>query len=144
LNLFRDAPSSPNFGRGGEHSVLTSISICGANSKLWTSAAQVQIVHELARTLFCSVTLDSCTQSNLFYLYTVKAKRYTYVYLALGILGIVGGLIYWQFWGCTDSCPIDSSWKWSAVRGGLIGLCIAAVFQPSGKKSSDPDPKPEM
>lgn len=67
----------------------------------------------------------------------VKAIRYRYVYLGLIALGIVGGLTYWQFWGCNESCPIDASWKWSAVRGGAIGLCIAAIFQPSGRNVTE-------
>lgn len=68
----------------------------------------------------------------------MKAIRYRYIYLGLALLGIAGGLLYWHFWGCTDSCPIDSSWKWSSARGGLIGLCIAAMFHPSGKNASEP------
>lgn len=68
----------------------------------------------------------------------MKAIRYRYIYLGLALFGIIGGLIYWNFWGCTDSCAIDSSWKWSSARGGMIGLCVAAIFQPSGKKNSEP------
>ncbi|MFN8394644.1 MAG: hypothetical protein U0176_08235 [Bacteroidia bacterium] len=61
--------------------------------------------------------------------------KYGYVYLGLGLLGLLGGFLYWHFWGCTDSCPIDSSWKLSMLRGGLVGLLLAAIFQPSRKKS---------
>lgn len=64
----------------------------------------------------------------------LKMTRYSYMYLGLGVLGLAAGFIYWNFWGCTDSCPIDSSWKWSMVRGGLVGLSVAAIFQPSKKK----------
>lgn len=60
-----------------------------------------------------------------------------YVYLALGVLGLAGGWMYWNFWGCTDSCPIDSSWKLSMLRGGVIGLCIAAILHPSRKKENE-------
>jgi hypothetical protein len=69
----------------------------------------------------------------------MKKFRYVYVYLALGILGLVGGFVYWNYWGCTDSCPIDSSWKLSALRGGVIGLCIAAMFQPMKSKEKSTD-----
>ncbi|MEM7037136.1 MAG: hypothetical protein AAF570_09175 [Bacteroidota bacterium] len=61
--------------------------------------------------------------------------RYRYVYLGMLGLGLLGGFLYWNFWGCTDSCPIDSSVNWSLARGGLIGLCVAAMFHPSKSKS---------
>lgn len=61
--------------------------------------------------------------------------KYGYVYLGLGLLGLLGGFLYWHFWGCTDSCPIDSSWKLSMLRGGLVGLLLAAIFKPSRKQS---------
>ncbi len=71
-------------------------------------------------------------------------NRYLYVYAGLLGLGLVGGFVYWQFWGCTDSCPIDSSWKWSLVRGGLIGLGVAAIFEPKKKKpQANPDEEPQ-
>ena len=60
-----------------------------------------------------------------------------YVYVALGVLGLAGGWTYWHFWGCTDSCPIDSSWKLSMLRGGIIGLCIAAILHPSRKNENN-------
>jgi hypothetical protein len=66
----------------------------------------------------------------------MKRIRYGYVYLALGIVGLLGGFLYWNFWGCTDSCPIDSSWKLSMLRGGVVGLCLAAIVQPSPKKET--------
>lgn len=68
-----------------------------------------------------------------------KFTRYTYVYAGLLGLGLVGGFVYWNFWGCTDSCPIDASWKWSMVRGGTLGLCVAAIFQPKGKAVKAPE-----
>ena len=65
----------------------------------------------------------------------LKMTRYTYVYAGLLALGLVGGFVYWNYWGCTDSCPIDASWKWSMVRGGTIGLCVAAIFHPKKRKA---------
>jgi hypothetical protein len=66
----------------------------------------------------------------------VGKLKYGYIYLTLGLLGLLGGFLYWNFWGCTDSCPIDSSWKLSMARGGIIGLCVAAIFQPSKRKTA--------
>lgn len=59
-----------------------------------------------------------------------KFGKYGYVYLSLLGVGLLCGFIYWNFWGCTDSCPIDSDWRMSMGRGGMIGLCVAAIFQP--------------
>jgi hypothetical protein len=67
--------------------------------------------------------------------------KYGYIYLALGLLGLIGGWAYWNFWGCTDSCPIDSSWKLSMGRGGIIGLCVAALFHPPKSKSTPSNPE---
>ncbi|MCB9231162.1 MAG: hypothetical protein H6581_05850 [Bacteroidia bacterium] len=49
------------------------------------------------------------------------------IYLALGLLGAVGGVIYWNFSGCTQGCPIDSSPWWSLARGSAIGLSLAGI-----------------
>jgi hypothetical protein len=66
----------------------------------------------------------------------MKWIRTPYMYVTLALLGLAGGFVYWQFWGCTDSCPIDSSWKLSMLRGGLIGLCLAAILQPTKSKET--------
>jgi len=60
----------------------------------------------------------------------LKFPKYGYVYLSLLAVGLLSGFIYWNYWGCTDSCPIDSDWRMSMGRGGAIGLCVAAIFQP--------------
>jgi len=44
---------------------------------------------------------------------------------ALGItLGVIGGYIYYYFWGCVNGCPIKSNaWKmmlYGALMGGLL------------------------
>lgn len=64
----------------------------------------------------------------------MKLGKYIYVYAGLLVVGLVGGYIYWNFWGCTDSCPIDSDWRISMGRGGMIGLCAAAIFHPKKSK----------
>ena len=63
--------------------------------------------------------------------------KYIYVYAGLLVIGLVGGYIYWHFWGCTDSCPMDSDWRITMTRGGLIGLCAAAIFHPRSKKKQE-------
>lgn len=57
-----------------------------------------------------------------------------YLLSILGVLGITGGLLYWHFWGCTESCPLQSNPALTMLRGGLIGLFFAAIIIPSRKK----------
>lgn len=64
------------------------------------------------------------------------SRKYLYLYSGFLALGLLGGYLYWNFWGCNEGCPIDASWKWSLARGGTIGLCVAAIIQPSAKKKS--------
>lgn len=63
----------------------------------------------------------------------------TYAYIGLGVLGIAGGLIYWNFWACTDACPIDSSPYMNMLRGGLVGLVIASFIPFKKKKTETPE-----
>jgi len=43
-------------------------------------------------------------------------------YLTGGILGAVGGFLYWYFVGCTgESCAIWSSWWKSSAAGIVLG-----------------------
>lgn len=66
----------------------------------------------------------------------MKRIKYGYVYLAMGLLGLVGGAVYWHFWGCTDSCPLYSKVHWMSLRGALIGLGLAAIFHPVKKSKT--------
>lgn len=52
-------------------------------------------------------------------------KRNKYLLIASGVLlGAIGGFIYWNYFGCTNGCPIKSIWwrmtLWGGVMGGLI------------------------
>jgi hypothetical protein len=64
----------------------------------------------------------------------MKKIRYGYVYLTLAVVGMIGGALWWHFYGCTDSCPINSKVHWMMLRGGIIGLSLAAIFHPRPKK----------
>jgi hypothetical protein len=74
---------------------------------------------------------------------TMKRIPYGYAYLALGVLGLCGGFVYWYHYGCTESCPIDSSWKLSMLRGGILGVSVAAIFHPSSRKG-EADQNPQL
>jgi len=50
------------------------------------------------------------------------------------MLGMAGGLLYWQQIGCVSgSCPITSSPWISSGYGGMMGYLLAGIVQPSGK-----------
>ncbi len=41
------------------------------------------------------------------------------------VLGVLGGLIYWEFVGCkSGSCPIKSVWYWTMLWGAVFGYLI--------------------
>ena len=55
--------------------------------------------------------------------------------IILTIVGLIGGYVYWNYWGCTDGCPIRSNASMMTVYGGLIGGLLGNVFQGFGKKT---------
>jgi hypothetical protein len=66
----------------------------------------------------------------------MKLLSSVWVFVPVALIGLCGGIVWWTFWGCTDSCPINSSWVISALRGGLIAAAVGMVFLPlkSSKK----------
>lgn len=64
-------------------------------------------------------------------------SKYIYVYIGLAVIGMFGGWFYWYNWGCTDMCPINSSWKLMTLKGGALGLLGAAMFHPKKSKNSE-------
>lgn len=61
----------------------------------------------------------------------ISKNKFTVI---LAIAGLIGGYVYWHFWGCTDGCPIRSNASLMTVYGGLIGGLLGNVFQGFGKK----------
>jgi membrane associated rhomboid family serine protease len=57
--------------------------------------------------------------------------------ISLALLGVVVGLVYWNWWGCTDSCPLWSKAHWMALRGGVMGLCLGIIFTGFKRKKTD-------
>ena len=68
----------------------------------------------------------------------MKKIKPLYLFSALGLLGAAGGFLYWNFWGCTEFCPLQSNPGLSMLRGTLIGLCLAAIVIPSTKSNENP------
>lgn len=65
----------------------------------------------------------------------MKLLKSNWVFLPIVALGAIAGLVWWNFYGCTDACPINSSWKISMLRGGLITLAVGMVFLPLKKNT---------
>ena len=47
-----------------------------------------------------------------------------------GIIGGIGGFLYWRFVGCTSgTCPIKSVWYWSTLWGMVMGYLIGDLIK---------------
>ena len=45
--------------------------------------------------------------------------------IVLGIVGALGGFMYWKFVGCqSGTCPIQSVWYWSTLWGAVVGYLV--------------------
>ena len=61
------------------------------------------------------------------------------LYIAGGILGGIGGFLYWKFVGCSSgTCKITASPLNSSLYFGLIGSLALGIFK---KKSKENDNK---
>jgi len=51
------------------------------------------------------------------------------LYIAGGLVGGLGGFLYWYFVGCrTGSCPITSSPTMSVIWGAVMGGLLFSMF----------------
>ena len=49
--------------------------------------------------------------------------------IVLSTLGLLAGVLYWKYVGCsTGTCPIQSRWYLSSLYGGVIGYLISGLF----------------
>jgi vacuolar-type H+-ATPase subunit I/STV1 len=74
-------------------------------------------------------------------------KKYKLL-LIFGVVGAVGGFLYWKFVGCqSGTCPIKSVWYWSTLYGALFGLLAGSIIRDIvvkfKKKTEDGRPKTE-
>jgi len=52
-----------------------------------------------------------------------------------GILGIIGGYLYWKYVGCiSGTCPIQANWYSMVPYGLVMGILVGALFKPKKKK----------
>ncbi|OFY85827.1 MAG: hypothetical protein A3F72_12600 [Bacteroidetes bacterium RIFCSPLOWO2_12_FULL_35_15] len=68
-------------------------------------------------------------------------KRNKYLLIASGVvLGAISGFLYWNYYGCTNGCPIKSIWwrmtLWGAVMGGLIMSMVSDYLFKKAKEKS--------
>jgi hypothetical protein len=62
-------------------------------------------------------------------------QRYKFT-LAGAALGVVGGYIYWYYWGCLDGCTIRSVWWRMSLWGLVMGLLLGNMIDDYLKKRS--------
>jgi len=60
----------------------------------------------------------------------VDLVKKNWYYVAGGIIGGIGGFLYWRYVGCsTGTCPITSSPVMSTLWGALLGgLLFSMIF----------------
>ena len=47
------------------------------------------------------------------------------IQIVLGLVGALGGFLYWKFVGCqSGTCPIQSVWYWSTLWGAVVGYLV--------------------
>lgn len=65
-------------------------------------------------------------------------KQFTWKHLIGGVVGLIGGFLYYRFVGCsTGSCPITSNPWLSLLWGGVMGYLLADLVPYPRKKHPD-------
>ena len=65
-----------------------------------------------------------------------KMAKKNWIYLAGGIVGGIGGFLYWHYVGCrAGTCPITSSPVMSILFGVLFGSILFSLFAPKSTQS---------
>ena len=60
------------------------------------------------------------------------------LYIAGGILGGIGGFLYWKFVGCSSgTCKITASPLNSSLYFGLMGSLALGIFKKNSKKNDN-------
>ena len=58
---------------------------------------------------------------------SVLKKRLLLILLG-SLLGVLGGFLYYTFYGCTNGCPINSNPYLSMFWGGLLGYLFTDLI----------------
>ncbi|RZT97423.1 hypothetical protein EV201_2093 [Ancylomarina subtilis] len=52
-----------------------------------------------------------------------------------GIVGIIGGYLYWKYVGCiSGTCPIQANWYSMVPYGLVMGVLIGSMLRPKKDK----------
>ncbi|MRT92181.1 DUF6132 family protein [Ancylomarina sp. 16SWW S1-10-2] len=52
-----------------------------------------------------------------------------------GIIGTIGGFLYWNYVGCTSgTCPIKANWYTMVPYGLVMGVLVGGLFKPKKHK----------
>ena len=52
-----------------------------------------------------------------------------------GIIGIIGGYLYWKYVGCiSGTCPIQANWYSMVPYGLVFGILVGGLFKPKKKE----------
>jgi len=55
-----------------------------------------------------------------------------------GLVGLLGGFLYWKYVGCiTGTCPIQANWYSMVPYGVLFGVLLGGMFKPKTKKKDE-------
>ena len=52
-----------------------------------------------------------------------------------GIIGTIGGFLYWKYVGCVSgTCPIKANWYSMVPYGLVMGVLVGGLFKPKKHK----------
>jgi len=68
----------------------------------------------------------------------VEFVKGNWTFILGGVIGGVGGYIYWLKVGCsTGTCPITSTPLMSTIWGAVLGALLFSMFQPKRKQAKE-------
>lgn len=53
------------------------------------------------------------------------------------LLGLLGGFLYFHFWGCESGCSIQSSPYLMSLYGGMIGITLGLPMKKKPKENEE-------
>lgn len=59
------------------------------------------------------------------------------------IIGVLGGFLYYKYYGCTNGCPINSNPYLSMIWGGLLGYLLTDLILDRFIKKEEQEKKNE-
>ena len=69
---------------------------------------------------------------------TLKDRKWI-ITISFVVLGLIGGYMYWNFYGCTNGCTITGVWYNSTLYGGLLGYLLSGAITEQLFKNKEED-----